>query len=88
MYILCLKGKEDEGAYAMANNRGDKVLLMFEEEDDADRYIGMLEAEDFAPLIAVEVDPDAMIEMCEKTGYDFLIVTPEELIIPPSHNEL
>jgi hypothetical protein len=88
MYILCLKGKEDEGAYAMANNRGDRVLLMFEEEDDAERYIGMLEAEDFAPLVAVEVDPDSMIDMCERSGYEFMIVSEDELVIPPSHNDL
>jgi hypothetical protein len=88
MYILCLKGKEDEGAYAMSNNRGDRVLLMFEEEDDADRYIGMLEAEDFAPLVSVEVDADAMIDMCERSGYEFMIISEDELVIPPSHNEL
>lgn len=88
MYILCLKGKEDEGAYAISNNRGERILLMFEEEDDAVRYAGLLEADDFAPLTAVEVDRDGMIEMCEKTGYEYLIVSPDELIVPPSHNEL
>ena len=88
MYILCLKGKEDEGAYAMANSRGDRILLMFEEEDDADRYIGMLEADDFAALVAIEVDADVMIDMCEHTGYEFMIISPDELVIPPSHNNL
>lgn len=88
MYILCLKGKEDEGAYAIANNRGERILLMFEEEDDAQRYAGLLEADDFAPLIAIEVDADGMIEMCEKTGYEYMIVSPDELIIPPSENKL
>lgn len=88
MYILCLEGKEDEGAYAMANNNGEKILLMFKEEDDADRYIGMLEADDFASLVAVEVDSDAIIDMCEHTGYEFMIISPDELVIPPSHNNL
>lgn len=88
MYILCLKGKEDEGAYAISNNRGEKILLLFEEEDDAERYGGLLEADDFPPLTAVEVDPDGMIQMCEKTGYEYMIISPDELIIPPSDNEL
>jgi len=88
MYILCLRGKEDEGAYAMANDQGKKILLMFEEEDDANRYIGMLEAEDFVPLIAVEIDANSMINMCENSGYEFMIVTPNELVIPPSYNDL
>jgi hypothetical protein len=88
MYILCLDGKEDEGAYAMANSNGEKTLLIFEEEDDADRYIGMLEADDFAALVAVEVDVDSMINMCKHTGYEFMIISPNELVIPPSHNNL
>jgi len=88
MYILCLDGKEDEGAYAISNNHGDRILLMFEDEDDALRYAGLLEAEDFAPLVAVEVDRDSMIEMCERTGYEYMIITPDELIIPPSHHSL
>lgn len=88
MYILCLEGKEDEGAYAIANNRGDRILLMFEEEDDAIRYAGLLEADDFPPLVAIEVDPHGMMEMCERTGYEYMVVSPEELIIPPSNNQL
>lgn len=88
MYILCLKGKEDEGAYAISNQTGHRILLMFEEEDDAIRYAGLLEADDFPPLTAVEVDPDGMMEMCEKTGYDYMIISPDELIIPPDNNEL
>lgn len=88
MYILCIEGNEDQGAYAVANSKGDKLLLMFEEEDDAIRYAGLLEAEDFIPLSAVQVDPDGMIEMCEKTGYDYMIISSDELIIPPSSNQL
>lgn len=88
MYILCLDGKEDEGAYAIANQYGQRILLMFEEEDDALRYAGLLEADDFPPLVAVEVDPDGMMKMCERTGYEYMIVSPDELIIPPANNQL
>lgn len=88
MYILCLKDREDEGAYAIGGQRGNRILLMFEAEDDAIRYAGMLEADDFHPLVAVEVDRESMIDMCESTGYEYLIIRPDELIIPPSHNEL
>lgn len=88
MFILCLEGKEDEGAYAVSNSQGEKILLIFEECDDAERYSGLLEADDFPPLVAIEVDADAMIHMCEKTGYNYMIVNSEELIIPPSHSLL
>ena len=38
MFILAVKGFEEDGAFSIENDDGDKVLLMFEEEDDADRY--------------------------------------------------
>lgn len=87
MFILCLKGKENEGAYALQSN-DERVLLLFEEEEDAERFSGLLEAEDFPQLVTVEVDAEHMVEMCESSGYAYTIVTPDELLIPPSHNEL
>lgn len=87
MFILCLAGKENEGAYALQNNN-ERVLLLFEEEEDAERFSGLLEAEDFPQLITVEVDGEHMVEMCESSGYAYTIVTPDELLIPPSHNDL
>ena len=35
MFILAVKGFEEDGAFSLENDDGDKVLLMFEEEDDA-----------------------------------------------------
>ena len=40
------KNKKDEGAYAVQDKYGDKVLFLFEEEDDAIRYAMMLEDEE------------------------------------------
>ena len=42
MYLLTLKDRRDDGAYAVLNRYGEKVLFMFEEEDDAERYAMML----------------------------------------------
>ena len=42
MYLLTVKEKVDDGAYAVLNRYGEKVLFMFEEEDDAERYAMML----------------------------------------------
>jgi len=88
MYILCLKGKENEGAYAISNSNDDRILLLFSEVEDAERFAGLLEADDFPQLVSVEVDAESMIEMCEETGYLYTIVSPDELIIPPSHNDI
>ena len=35
MYILTIAGKEKEGAYSVPDGEGDKILYLFEEEDDA-----------------------------------------------------
>ena len=43
MYMLTLKDRTTDGAYAIADKNGDKVLLMFEETDDAERYAMYLE---------------------------------------------
>lgn len=88
MYILCLEDKENEGAYAISNSNGDRILLLFSDEEDAERFAGLLEADDFPPLVTVEVDSESMIEMCENSGYHYTIVSPDELIIPPSHNDI
>ena len=34
MYILTVTGKESEGAYSVINDDGDKILYIFEQEDD------------------------------------------------------
>ena len=88
MYILCLKGKENEGAYAISNSNDERILLIFSDEEDAERFAGLLEADDFPPLVTVEVDSESMIEMCENSVYHYTVVSPDELIIPPSHNDI
>ena len=56
MYILSLHGKEGEGAYAVTNDDGHKALYLFEQEDDATRYAGLLEANEALPLTVVQID--------------------------------
>ena len=43
MFLLTLDSRKDDGAYAVQDSDGDKVLFLFEEEDDAVRYAMMLE---------------------------------------------
>ena len=37
MYLLTMKNKREEGAYAVDDQYGHQVLFLFEEEDDATR---------------------------------------------------
>jgi hypothetical protein len=83
MYILAIKGKEEEGAYAVTDADGEKALYLFEEEDDAVRYAGLLEAEDYPLMSVVEVEDEVAIKTCEMYGYHYVIINQDELVIPP-----
>ena len=53
MFLLTLKDKKDDGAYAVQDQYGHKVLFLFEEEDDATRYALMLEDQEDAEMDVV-----------------------------------
>ena len=95
MYILTIKGKESKGAYSVVDQDNEQVLYMFEEKDDATRYCGLLEAQDF-PLPTVEmIDIEEIKDFCSKLDYECKLVeknfvpkTAEDrlLISPPQKN--
>ena len=43
MHVITVKGMKDEGAYAVINPYGEKVVFMFKEKDDAARYAMLLD---------------------------------------------
>ena len=86
MFILTVKGYEDEGAFAIEDDNGDRVLLMFEEEDDADRYVGLMEVDDFPEMNIIEVDDAVAIKACQVHNYVYNVITPEDIIVPPKND--
>lgn len=82
-YILTLNGKESEGAYAVSSSDGGKILQIFEELDDAQRYIGLLEAEDYPHMAPYEIECEQAIAACENFGYNYTIITKDDIVIPP-----
>ena len=54
MYILTHEGEEESGAFSVANDIGDKVLYIFEEEDDAERYAMQLTAEGYPEMCVID----------------------------------
>jgi hypothetical protein len=88
MYILAIKENEDEGAYAVVDDDGEKALYIFEDEDDAKRYAGLLEAEDYPIMSVVEVEDEVAIRTCEMYGYHYVIINSNEIVIPPRQNDL
>ena len=87
MFLLTLKDRKDDGAYAVQNRYGDKVLFLFEEEDDATRYAMMLEDQEDAEMDVVEVDGVLAIRTCKLYNYKYAIVTPNDIVIPPKLND-
>jgi hypothetical protein len=81
MYMITPYGDED-GAYAVADDDGDKTLY-FQDEDDAERFAGLLEADDYPEMEVVEVDPQLAIKTCHEYNYRYAIITPDDFVIPP-----
>ena len=75
-------------AYAVQDNQGDKVLFLFEEEDDAERYAMQLEEQEDAEMDVVEVDDELAIKTCKMYNYKYAVITPNDIVIPPKNDKL
>ena len=92
--LLYNSGTDKEGIHSI-ELKGRTIVLMFEEKDDAERYCGLLEAQDF-PLPSVEmIDIEEIRDFCTKLDYEsklveknFIPKTAEDrlLISPPQKN--
>jgi hypothetical protein len=85
MYLLTLKGRKEDGAYAVSDKYGEKVLFFFEDEDDAVRYALMLEDDEEyeQEMEVVEVDDDLAIKTCKAYNYKYAVITPNDIVVPP-----
>ncbi len=95
MHVLLFDpGSDQEGIHSLELG-GRTVVLLFEDPDDAERYAGLLEAQDF-PVPSVEaLDREELERFCAQAGYEarfvpagFLPSNDEErlLIAPPERN--
>ena len=83
MFILTLRDKKEQGAYAVQDGHGNHVLFLFEEEDDAERYAMMLEEQDDKEMDIVEVYDALALRTCKMYNYRYSIITPNDIVIPP-----
>ena len=72
-----------EGAYAVVNEYGEKVVFMFEEKDDAYRYAEQLEAQGDPAMNVISIKDNVAIGACERTGTRYTIIRKDDLVIPP-----
>ena len=91
MFLLTLKGKKDDGAYAVADDFGEKVLFLFEQAEGAVWYAMMMreitEQED-SPMDVIEVDGDLAIKTCTLYNYKYAVITPNDFVIPPKDDNI
>tara|TARA_Y100001938_G_scaffold84069_1_gene115528 strand:- start:145 stop:414 length:270 start_codon:yes stop_codon:yes gene_type:complete len=87
MFILTITGKEKEGAYAVSARKGEQILYIFEQEDDADRYAMMLEDGGYPEMTVVEVDEELMIKTCHIHGHEYAVITSNDIVIPPKEHD-
>ena len=88
MFLLTLRDSKDEGAYAVEDRHGHKVLFLFDEEDDAVRYAMMLEDQDEKPMDVIEVDDELALKTCRVHSYKYAIITPDDIVIPPKNDKI
>ncbi|MEB3235272.1 MAG: DUF3110 domain-containing protein [Cyanobacteriota bacterium] len=92
--LLFDAGSDEEGIHSL-ELAGRTVVLLFEQRDDAERYAGLLEAQDFPTPSVEALEREEMELFCAQAGYEarfvpegFLPQTAEErlLIAPPERN--
>tara|TARA_B100000029_G_scaffold42246_1_gene39262 strand:+ start:104 stop:379 length:276 start_codon:yes stop_codon:yes gene_type:complete len=86
MWLLTEQGSR-EGAYAVKDIANDKVLFLFEQEDDAERYRLQLEDGESGSMEVVEVEEEVAIKACEMYNYKYAIITQNDFVIPPLQDD-
>lgn len=85
MFLITIDGREEEGAFSVLNEDGERVLFLFQEEDDAIRYALMLEEDGFPETSIIEYDDSILIKTCEVTGNKYTVITPNDIVVPPNN---
>ncbi len=86
VWVLLFNANTDnEGIYTL-EIEGNNIIVAFEQEDDAIRYAGLLEAQDFLSPTVERIDSEDLKEFCEEANYDLNIVPTDALLVPPEKN--
>ena len=83
MYILL--DDKTGGIYAVNNDdTGVKTVQIFVDKEDAERYNLMLEAVDFSRRLEItEVELELLVQNCQVHEYDYVIINPDDVVVPP-----
>lgn len=86
VWVLLFNANTDnEGIYTL-EIESNNIIVAFEQEDDAIRYAGLLEAQDFLSPTVERIDSEDLKEFCDEANYDLNIVPTDALLVPPEKN--
>ena len=83
--LLFNAGTDNEGIHTVQIGERN-TILMFQEKDDALRYAGLLEAQDFPEATVEAIDSEEVEQFCRQADYEWKIVESGQLEIPPEKN--
>ena len=92
--LLYNPNTNNEGIHSI-EIKGRTIVLMFEDKDDAERYVGLLEAQDFPAPSVEKVNLEEIKDFCNRCDYETRIVTKDFvpktledrlLLTPPQKN--
>ena len=83
MFVITLKD-HPQGIYSVFDKDEQRIVPLFELQDDAVRYVMQLSEDEENPELQVmNVEPDHIINACRSQGQKWSIITSDDLIIPP-----
>ena len=83
MFVLTLENHPD-GVYSVFDTAKDRVIPIFIDNDDASRYLMMMEEDiEYPPMQVVEMEDHVIIGARQDRGQKFSIITPDDFLIPP-----
>jgi hypothetical protein len=85
MYVIILKDENEKGAFSIINEYDEKVILFFQEYDDAERYMIMLNEMGVEDLGIAEYEEDLLIKTCKLVGFKYTKISPHDFVVPPGY---
>lgn len=88
--MFIVTSKSSGGVYAINGKKPQaKTVLIFEDNDDAIRYMDLLDANGFEDELEVtEVEEDMIIRNCEAFDYDYSIIDKNNFVVPLNYDHL
>ena len=82
--MFVLSDTKSGGIYAIKSKDRNKTVTVFEDRDDAEGYMILLDADDYEDTLEIiECDPTVIAINCNTYGYTYITIKKDDLIIPP-----